>query len=32
MRIAADEDDRVVEVNEMILDGSNYILEYVFSS
>lgn len=32
MRLAADEDDRVVEVNEMILDGSNYILEYVFSS
>ncbi|MFJ2630875.1 GntR family transcriptional regulator [Streptomyces sp. NPDC087422] len=32
MRIAADQNDRLVEVNEMTLDGSNYILEYVFSS
>jgi hypothetical protein len=32
MRLAADQDGRVVEVNEMTLDGSNYILEYVFSS
>ena len=32
IRIAADQNDRLVEVNEMTLDGSNYILEYVFSS
>ena len=32
VRIAADQNDKVVEVNEMHLDGSNYILEYVFSS
>lgn len=32
VRIAADQDDQIVEVNEMTLDGSNYILEYVFSS
>lgn len=31
-RAAATEQGRVVEVNEMTLDGSNYILEYVFSS
>lgn len=32
VRVAADHDGQVVEVNEMVLNSSSYILEYVFSS
>ncbi|SFD13764.1 GntR family transcriptional regulator [Streptomyces aidingensis] len=31
-RIAADDEGRPVEVNEMLLDGGSYILDYVFSA
>lgn len=32
VRLAVDADDRVVEINEMVLDGAGYILSYVFSA
>jgi GntR family transcriptional regulator len=32
LRVAATADGRVVEVNDMLLDGGSYILDYVFSS
>lgn len=32
LRIAATAEGRVVEVNDMLLDGGSYILDYVFSS
>ena len=32
IRYAADESGRVVEVNEMVLDSSSYVLDYVIPS